>query len=147
MGRTLGLDVGERRIGVALSDPTGTIASPLTVMPAAPRTCLGGELERICREREVERIVVGLPVCLDGTEGSAARQAREFARWVADVTGRPVELWDERLTTAEAERAMIAGGMRRDRRREAIDKVAAQILLQCYLDRHAAPPPESGPPP
>ena len=134
MTRILGLDPGERRIGVALSDPSGTIASPhsvvdrRTVDPAVA-------VRELCEEHGVERIVVGLPTGLSGNEGPSAKAARTFGELVAKATGLPVEYQDERFTTVTAEAALLEGGLSRDRRREVRDKVAAAVILQTYLDR------------
>jgi putative Holliday junction resolvase len=132
--RILGLDPGERRIGVALSDPTGTIASPHSVIdrravdPAAA-------VRALCIENDVERIVVGLPTSLSGGEGPAAAAARAFATLVAEATGLPMEYQDERFTTVTAETALLEGGVSRAKRRDVRDKVAAAVILQTYLDR------------
>lgn len=144
MTRILGLDPGERRVGVAISDATATIAFPLAVFDAAPREQLADALRRCCDENNVARIVVGLPVRTDGVEGEAAQRARAFARWAGEVTQRPVELWDERFTTLTAEQTLIEAGVRRRDRRGVVDKLAAQILLQHYLDARC-PPPASAP--
>jgi len=132
MGRVLALDHGTVRIGVAVSDAAGIAAHPRGYL--AGSGALDGVRELIA-EFDVERIVVGLPVNLDGSEGPSAAAARAFAGEVADATGLPVELVDERFTTAIAERALIAGGARRDRRREVRDGVAAAVLLQGFLER------------
>lgn len=141
MPRILGLDPGSKRIGVALSDPTGTLATPHTVLPAEPRSRLAEALRAICREKEVDRIVVGLPLRMDGGEGPAAQTARAFADWAGAALGFPVEFWDERLSTVSAQNALIEGGARREKRREVIDMIAAQIVLQHYLDSRNPPEP------
>ena len=132
--RILGLDHGERRIGVAVSDATGTIATPHSVIDqrVADVTIV---LRSLISEFAVERVVVGLPLLLSGEEGQAARSARAFADQVAEETGLPVLLQDERYTTVTAEDALIEGGVRRRRRRDVRDKVAAAVMLQSYLDR------------
>lgn len=132
-GRILALDPGERRIGLALSDPTGIIASPHAVIDRRTDD-VAERLQRICRDEDVSRIVVGLPVTLDGREGRAAAAARELARLAAEATELDVILHDERFTTVTAEQALLEGGMRRAERREVRDKVAAAVLLQSYLD-------------
>jgi putative Holliday junction resolvase len=122
-----------------LSDPEGIIASPLTVIDREE----GGvdeALRSLCAAHDVMAIVVGLPVTLAGEEGAAAKAAREFGARVAGITGRDVVFVDERFTTVVAEGALIESGMRRDRRREVKDKVAAAVALQSYLDRHHGPP-------
>ena len=134
MTRILGLDPGERRIGVALSDPTGTIASPhsvidrRTVDPAVA-------VRELCDEYGVDLIVVGLPTGLSGNEGPSAKAARAFGVLVSKAAGLPVQYQDERFTTVTAEGALLEGGVRRDKRREVRDKVAAAVILQTYLDR------------
>lgn len=133
-GRVLGLDPGERRIGVALSDPTGTIASPYAVIDRRSDD-VTETLRRICAEMDVVRIVVGLPVSLSGQEGPSAAGARALASLAAEHTGLPVDLHDERFTTVTAEEALLEGGVRREQRREKRDKVAAAVMLQGYLDR------------
>jgi len=132
--RVLAVDPGSRRVGLALSDPTGTIAQPLTTVDAEPYDTLAARLAEAARQNEATRIVVGLPLQLDGSTGDAARSARALAHALRGASGLPVELVDERLTTALAERSMIAGGVRRGRRRATIDRVAATLLLQSYLD-------------
>jgi len=144
--RILGLDPGAKRIGVALADPTGTLATPHAVLDASPRSRLAESLRSICEEQNVGRVVVGLPLRMDGGEGAAAETARAFAAWVEETLGLPVDLWDERLSTVTAEQALIEGGARRARRREVADKIAAQIFLQHYLDSRAPwPPPLENP--
>jgi putative Holliday junction resolvase len=133
--RVLGIDVGTRRIGVALSDPTGTIAQSLTVIPRTGWAAVLEEIRRLVETHGVERIVVGLPLRLDATEGDAARDARAFAARLAASLPVPVVMQDERLSTAEAERVMVAQDARRRQRRQYRDAVAAAVFLQTYLDR------------
>jgi len=131
--RILGLDPGERRIGVALSDPLGIIAQPHSVIDQRQQD-VAAELRRLVDQEGVTRIVVGLPVSLDGTERRAAQRARDFGAVVAAATGiRPV-FADERFTTKLAERALLEGGVRRAERKTSRDKVAAAVMLQGYLD-------------
>lgn len=132
-GRVLGLDPGTRRIGVALSDPTATIASPLLYVDAGAGAV--SELARLCAENEAVVVVVGLPVSLDGTEGPSAVASRELGKAVADATGLPVEFQDERFTSHTAESALIEGKVRRTQRKEKRDQVAAAVMLQAWLDR------------
>ena len=130
----LGLDAGTVRVGVAATDPTGTIASPVTTL----RRDDPDLFERIraeARARGAARIVVGLPRAMSGGEGPAAESARRFADEVARRTGLPVEMWDERLTSVQAERSLVATGVRRRRRRDVVDAVAAGLMLQAWLDR------------
>jgi len=136
--RILGIDVGTRRIGVAVSDPTGTIAQTHGVIARSGWRTMLEELRRLTAEHGVERIVVGLPLRLDGTEGPAAEEARAFAARLAAHLSLPVEMQDERLSTAEAERAMLAQDAPRRQRRRRRDAVAAAVFLQTYLDRRRA---------
>jgi putative Holliday junction resolvase len=139
-GRWLGIDYGDRRIGLALGDPTGMLASPLEVVPAEPPKQALARIAAVCRDRNVVGIVVGLPMRLDGTDTPATQKARAFAEALKSQVTVEVALWDERFTTVTAENALIEGGMRREKRKQVVDMVAAQILLQHYLDAHAAPP-------
>ncbi len=132
----LALDPGTKRIGLAVSDPRGSFALPLDPVAVAAGEAHLSTIAQAAAERRVERILVGLPLRLDGTEGPAAQAARSFAIAVERSTGLPVELVDERLTTAQAERELIGRGMRRDKRRQAIDSQAASVLLQSWLDAH-----------
>jgi putative Holliday junction resolvase len=129
--RVLALDLGEARVGVALSDPLGMTAQPLEVIE---RWRLLARLREIIAEYEVQRIVVGYPLKLDGSEGPAAIAVKAATAEIEKETGLPVELWDERLTTAQANRMMIGGDVRRADRKSKIDKVAAALILQSYLD-------------
>lgn len=138
----VGLDYGRRRIGVAVSDPTRTIASPHASVPNGdPPTRPPVELLRLLAELEPREIVLGIPIGMDGTEGEMAREVREFARALAEQTGIPIIEWDERLSTAAAERELRAVGPRRRRRERngAADTVAAALLLRSYLWRHDRP--------
>ena len=132
--RTLAVDPGSKRVGLAVSDPSGTIASALSTEPAEPAATLASRLAEIAKAQEAGRIVVGLPLRLDGRHGPEAKAAQELADLLRKASGLPVELVDERLTTAEAERSLIAGGMRREKRRATVDRVAATLLLQGHLD-------------
>lgn len=133
--RVLGIDLGSRRIGLAVSDTTGTVASPLSVLARSrSRRHDHAEIARIVREEEVEAIVVGLPLNMDGSRGPAARSASAEADDIATVTGVPVHLQDERLTTVTAERVLREANMRAEDRRGVVDKVAAAVLLQTWLD-------------
>jgi putative Holliday junction resolvase len=130
----LALDLGTRRIGAALSDPTGLIASALEVIPAEGRARVNARIAYLVKIHDVTRIIIGLPTRLDGTEGAEARRARQFAAALQQEIGIPVELLDERLSTAEAERVMLEADASRARRRERRDAVAAALILQRYLD-------------
>jgi putative Holliday junction resolvase len=134
--RALGLDLGAKRIGVAVSDRSGTIASPLTVVE---RTRSQADDHRriaaLVVEEEAEAVVVGLPLSLDGTLGPAAAGVQAEVAELSTALPVPVELFDERLTTVSAERALLEARMRRDARRRVVDKVAAAVMLQTWLDR------------
>jgi putative Holliday junction resolvase len=137
--RALGLDLGSKRIGVAVSDRSGTIATPLTVLARSRRRA--DDHRRIAElvvEEEAERVVVGLPLSLSGEVGPAARAAIAEADEIATVVGVPVETYDERLTTVTADRALMEARMRADARRRLVDKVAAAVMLQSWLDSRSA---------
>jgi putative holliday junction resolvase len=133
--RALGLDLGSRRIGVAVSDRSGTVASALCVVTrTGDRARDHRTLAELVREEEVEIVVVGLPLALSGREGTAARAARNEAGHLASVIDVPVVLHDERLTTVTATRALREAGVSSRRSRNIVDKVAAAVLLQAWLD-------------
>jgi putative Holliday junction resolvase len=134
MARVLAIDPGSKRVGIAISDPSGTVATPLDWMPAEPANTLVERLALCAREEDAAELVVGLPWRLDGSQGPEARAARELAAELRRATGLPVHLVDERLTSVAAERALLAAGEKRRRRRELSDKVAAALLLQGHLD-------------
>ena len=136
--RILAIDPGSKRVGVALSDPTATIAQALTTVPAEPVDTLATRIADIARSNDAARIVVGLPRRLDGSHGPEAKAAQGLANAIRKESGLPVELVDERLTTVAAERSLIAGGVRRDKRRLSVDRVAATLMLQAHLDRRRA---------
>lgn len=132
----VGIDLGERRIGVAVSDPTGTIATPLTVIErSGDADADRAAVAAVVREVGAERVVVGVPVPMAGGEGPAARAATEEAAALAAVVGVPVETVDERLSTVAAERSLRERGVRGRARRRVVDKVAAAVILQAWLDR------------
>ncbi len=132
--RVLALDYGTKRIGVALSDELKMIASPLEYIPAEPVDEFLTRLESIVRERNVESILVGLPRNMDGSLGPAAEKVRDFVEILRGRFSVPIRTWDERLTSAQANRLLIESGVRRDVRKQQVDKMAAAILLQSYLD-------------
>jgi len=137
--RALGLDLGSRRIGVAVSDLSGTVASPLTtVHRSRSRRHDHDAIARLVREEEAELVVVGLPLSLDGTHGPAARAAVIEADQLASVVRVPVEMYDERFTTVTAERGLSEAGLDAARRRQVVDKVAAAVMLQAWLDHRSA---------
>ena len=134
MTRILGLDYGSRRVGAALSDPDRKIAFPLELHERRGPDWDARHYRELVSENDVERIVVGLPLHTSGREGELASQARTFGDWLASVTGRPVIYFDERYTTVEAEHRLIDAGLTRQKRKSLRDKLAAQIMLQCYLE-------------
>ncbi|MFH1681762.1 MAG: Holliday junction resolvase RuvX [Candidatus Eisenbacteria bacterium] len=161
MGVVLGIDFGEKRVGVAVSDPDGLLAFPLALLDGSEERALLDAIRSLVSERAAERVVVGLPRLLDGSVGEMARRAERFAGLLRDVLPVPVETWDERLTSAQAERVLrVADGREgekgnRPRRRAAgrrpaeskeakgrIDRVAAALILQSYLDRRRSGRPE-----
>ena len=135
--RTLALDPGERRIGVAITDPTGTVCQPFETIRtrglASP--ALLERIVEIVETHEVGQIVIGLPVHMDGREGREAVAARRFAERLAKATGLPVATLDERWTSVEAERALAESGRRSRKKRAVVDSVAATLLLRTYLER------------
>ena len=134
VSRTMALDVGSARIGVAISDPLGLTAQPVDTIQ---RTGIKQDLKVIAdlaRKHEADAIVVGLPLKLDGEPGPAAASILQFVDRLRAVVSLPVVTWDERLSTVQAERALLEGDMSRSRRRDTIDRVAAAIILQSYLD-------------
>lgn len=135
----MGVDPGTRRIGVAVSDELGMLARGVATLSATREEADAGELSELAKSLGAERIVVGLPRNMDGTEGERAQAARQLAENLASRTGLPVILWDERLTTKGAERMLIAADLSRARRRRIIDQQAAQWILQSYLDQWRGP--------
>ena len=137
MGRVLGIDYGERRVGLALSDDTATIASPLPTLkrrkgkrpPVAP-------VARLAAEHDVEEIVVGLPLTLEGEDSDWTREVREFGHKLAERTGCPVSFQDERMTSVRAERAVRSIGLSKEKReeKERVDAAAAVLILQAHLN-------------
>ena len=132
--RILGLDVGTVRVGVALSDELGLTAQPLTVVSLRHEESGFRELVRLAETYQVEEIVCGLPINMNGTIGSSAERVRAFIEKLGALVRVPIQEWDERLTTAQAERVLIEGGVRREKRKEVVDKVAAVLILQGFLD-------------
>jgi putative Holliday junction resolvase len=134
-GRVLAVDVGTRRIGVAVSDPTGTVASPLATVPRRTPAEDAEALAALAAEHAATTLVVGLPVTLAGREGPAAKAVRAWLDVLAPLLpGLDLQLADERLSTVAAERALVGGGVRRRARREVVDQVAASVFLQTWLD-------------
>ncbi|MEI8240062.1 MAG: Holliday junction resolvase RuvX [Actinomycetota bacterium] len=136
--RALGLDLGAKRIGVAVSDRTGTIASPLLVLQRSGSVARDHQaIAKLVLDEEAEAVVVGLPLNMNGSSGPAAKAAVNEAEALATVVGVPVYTSDERRTTVTADRAMMEAGLNAQKRRKHVDKIAAAILLQQWLDRRA----------
>jgi putative Holliday junction resolvase len=134
--RVLALDLGSKRIGIAVSDLTGTVASPLAVLERSKsRRHDHEQIAAYVRDEEAELVVVGLPISLSGAEGPAAKTARTETEALATLIDVPIETFDERLTTVTAERALAEAGVRGQARRRVVDKVAAAVILQAFLDR------------
>ena len=136
--RSLGIDFGEKRIGLAISDPEGRLAVPLTTLVRRNDRSAIREIEEIARREGIGRLVLGEPVGLDGQRGEAAERVRRFGDRLAGITGLPVRLVNESLTTVEAQERLRAAGIDPRREPERIDAVAAQILLQEALDSEPA---------
>jgi putative Holliday junction resolvase len=135
----MALDPGSRRIGVAVSNDEGTIAVPLQTLDVPRRGGFPMDAVRaLVTAREVGGIVVGLPRRLDGSHGPEAEASERLAQRLRDELGLPVELWDERLTSVEAERLLVQAGVRRKKRKGATDRIAASLILQGFLDHRAA---------
>jgi putative Holliday junction resolvase len=132
--RILAIDHGAKRMGIAVSDELKMIAQPLEFIPAEPFAKFLARLKELVRDKEVELVLVGMPRNMDGSYGPAALKVQEFVAVLRDTIGVPLKTWDERLTSAQANRFLIAGHVRRAARREKVDQTAAAILLQSYLD-------------
>jgi putative Holliday junction resolvase len=135
--RVLAIDHGTKRMGIALSDPSGIIAQPLEFIPAEPFAPFLERLKQLLREREVELIIIGMPRNMDGSYGPAAAKVQEFVAVLKENIIIPIRTWDERLTSAQANRFLIEANVRRQDRKEKVDKAAAAILLQSFLDSGA----------
>lgn len=133
--RVLGLDVGQKTIGVAISDPLGFTAQGITTIRRAGKAKDIEELKKICKDYSVESIVIGLPKNMNGSIGFAGEKIMEFSDMIKEELGLKIEFWDERLTTVAAHRAMLEADMSRGKRKKVVDKVAATYILQGYLDR------------
>ncbi len=137
-GRIAGIDFGTVRIGIAITDPDRTLASPLENYTRQGTEQDARRFRRLVAEEDVVLLVVGLPVHLDGRESQKSIEARQFGAWLAEVTGVPVEFFDERFTSSEAEGFLLEAKMTSKRRKKRMDMVAAQIMLSAYLESHGA---------
>ncbi|HEU0051576.1 MAG TPA: Holliday junction resolvase RuvX [Longimicrobium sp.] len=147
MGRTIAFDYGERRIGIAVSDPTRTIATPLATLQRRPgKRPPWPEITKLVQEQEADEAVVGLPLDLAGDEGAWAAEVRAFGDDLARRTGLPVHWMDERMSSVRAERSIRAMGLRKGRReeKERIDAAAAALILEGFLALRRNQPPEAG---
>jgi putative Holliday junction resolvase len=136
--RILAIDHGTKRMGIAISDELKMIAQPLEYIPAEPFADFLARLKELLREKEVELILVGMPRNMDGSYGQAALKVQEFVAALKSAVTVPIQTWDERLTSAQANRFLLEGNVRRAQRKEKVDKTAAAILLQAYLDSLSA---------
>ena len=132
----MGLDIGSRRIGVAIGDELGILASPIGFVETGPQDRLA--FAKIIQEHRITRLIVGIPRTMAGKEGPQSKIVRDYAKSLARDLEMPLTYWDERLTTVIAERSLISGGRSRRQRREEIDAAAAAVMLQGYLDHRAA---------
>lgn len=133
-GRIMGLDIGDKTIGVAVSDIMGLTAQGVTTIKRVGKKKDIEEIKKIIAERQVNKIVSGLPKNMNGTIGTQGEKVQKFCELLKQETNLPIEFWDERLSTVAAERSLIEGNVRRENRKKVIDMLAAVIILQGYLD-------------
>ena len=132
--RSLGLDLGDRRTGVAISDPQGLLAIPLTIIDNKDEDATIVNILKLAEQYQVERIVIGLPYSLDGNLGRQANKVTAFAEKLSQHAGLDIQLWDERLSTKAADKLMIEAGTKRNKRKQHRDAIAAAFILQGFLD-------------
>ena len=133
-GRLAGIDYGTVRIGIAISDPSQSFSSPYESFNRGDEETNKRRFIRLASEEDLVGFVVGLPIHTDGSESAKSIEARQFGKWIQDVTSLPVEFFDERYTSVEAENALLDAGLTKKKRKARIDMLAAQIILQGYLD-------------
>jgi putative Holliday junction resolvase len=138
MGRVVGVDLGSKRIGFAVSDPDRIIATAHKVVECAGDRKIREAILAVCAETGADLLVLGLPLNMDGSSGPAAERAQKFQADMRELLSIPIILWDERLTTKSAHAVLIEAGARRSKRRDLVDKVAAQFMLQHFLDAQPA---------
>jgi len=138
--RILGVDYGQKRVGLAISDETGTIAQSVDYVVGGSDRKVIEEVLRVAKDRAAGKIVVGVPVRMNGTPSPQTGRTLQFVTTLKQSTPLPIEPWDERLTSVQAERVLIEGNVRRKERKEKIDKLAAQLMLQSYLEAINPPP-------
>lgn len=131
--RIMGLDVGEKRIGVAISDPFGWTAVRMFVLEVDGQDAVR-RLGELIREEDIEKVVIGLPRNMNGTDSEQTRKVREFAKALESMISIPMEMWDERLSTVAATKSLLEADLTRARRKKVVDGVAASLILQSYLD-------------
>ncbi|HVK59073.1 MAG TPA: Holliday junction resolvase RuvX [Candidatus Kapabacteria bacterium] len=136
--RVLAIDHGTKRMGIAVSDPSGMIALPLEYILAEPFDGFLKRLKELIQEKEVELILIGMPRNMDGSYGPAAAKVREFVAVLKETIAVPIQTWDERLTSAQANRLLVQADVKRKDRKEKVDRAAAAILLQSFLDSRTA---------
>lgn len=132
--RKMGVDYGDKRIGIAFTDPLNIICSPYEVYKNVGKEDALKHLDKLIKNFDVDEVAIGLPLNMDGSEGKRAILHRQFGEDLANLSGVKVHFIDERLTSAEAEEMLIESGMRREKRKEVIDKIAAQIILQSFMN-------------
>lgn len=133
-GRVAGIDFGTVRIGISICDPDWILASPLEVFPAANWKEDGEYFRELVQREAIVGFVVGLPIHCDGGESQKSKECRVFAKWLAAETALPIRMFDERFTTADAKRRMGGSGFTRDKKKKRIDAIAAQVLLESFLE-------------
>lgn len=144
--RILGIDFGDRHIGLALSDPLGMIAQPLETYVWKDRKADNAPyFRKLVQDRGIGKIILGMPLRMDGTPGTRAEKTREFAVWLKGVTGLAVEFWDERLTTKQATAIMHEQGVKEKDRRSAVNQISAALILQAYLNGQETEAPDPFP--
>ena len=139
MVRMLGIDYGEARVGVAISDPLGSMALPLVTLQVTGMRNAVAQVATVCEEREIGLIVVGLPLHMDGSTSEMSEKTELFAEKLRAATGLQVESQDERMSSGQVERVLLDADMSRQRRKAVRDKLAAQVILQAYIDRQTPP--------
>ena len=133
-GRLLGVDYGTKRVGLAVSSPDQKFAGPLENYTRRTEPLDAKHFTQVVSENRIKGLVIGLPVHLSGDEGEKAVESRAFGQWLAELTGLPIRFWDERFTSARAEEALLEAGLSKKKRKARLDKLAAQFMLQAYLD-------------
>jgi len=134
MGRLLGIDYGTKRVGLAVTDLEQTIATPLSTIQRSHENAEAREYRTVIEDYSIRGHVIGLPVHMSGNESGKSQEARRYGNWLKEITGLPVTYWDERYTSSIAEEHLLAAGLTSKQRKQRIDRLAAQIMLQSFLD-------------